>query len=55
MEIYTNGDYEKLEGVDFRTLRRHNKPLPSDRLQEDTISELDDSDDEPISKIKHLT
>ena len=26
LEIYTNEDYDKLEGVDFRTLRRHNQP-----------------------------
>ena len=26
LEMFTNEDYEKLEGVDFRTLRRGNKP-----------------------------
>ena len=26
IEFYTNEDYDKLEQIDFRTLRRHNKP-----------------------------
>ena len=57
LEIYTNEDYDKLEGVDFRTLRRHNKPVKSELVQDETISELEDledSSDEPISKIKHF-
>ena len=36
MEFYTNEDYDKLEQIDFRTLRRHNKPNGADKQVDDS-------------------
>ena len=44
VEFYTNEDYDKLEQIDFRTLRKHNKPSYDAKKEDESASEPEFAD-----------